>query len=937
RQVGAELEAILHGYENQWTRSTPPPHEMTVIATPSTPLPPRHNLPVQATAFVGRDEELAEIRRLLADPSCHLVTIVAQGGMGKTRLSIEAARAQLTNFENGVFFVPLAPLTSPEAIPAAIAEAVGFSFFGTDEPKVQLINFLREKHMLLVMDNFEHVIAGAPLISEILQAAPDVKVLVTSRERLRLQGEWTLQLEGLKFPDYLTPEELSQYSALQLFVQSARRVQPDFTVTNENKKCMAQITQMVEGMPLAIELAAAWLEALPLSELVQEIQKSIDFLETDIRDIPERHRSIRAVFDYSWQLLTEDEQEVFKRLSVFRGGFTREAAQEVAGASLRTLTTLVNKSLLRRHERYEIHELLRQYAAEKCLMSRTQVRDTHSRYYLNFLASIQSRVMSADFSSVMQQVDAEMDNIRIAWDWAVENQFEAEITSAMHSLYEIYETRSMYAEGGKRFEQAMEVFRETPTYYKLRLYKTWLEMRLSDYYTAAQIAEESVTYFQETQQPDMTAFAAGMACYALMNMGEYDKAKLYGKMSIELRKEPVPATAYANLGYVYYLTGEYQEARRWMEKSREVAEQSGTPFGLGFSYNNLGEILQAMGQFEEACGLYEKAYNAFKQIRNRRGMAFTQNNIGGVYYFLGDINRALENYQKAYELNKEIGDRTGIGHSLSALGNWHFQMRQYEKARAYYEESLAIRREICDQRAIADSLTDVAEALYADRQYDHALTYYQEGLTMRREIGDQHGLAFSLAYVGRNLLQLGQYVEAETHLLEAQAIARQINTPGAIVQSLSYLIVLKIIVEKFAEARHYYEEIAPFEEKAATIPWWSALNQSLLGLIEIGEGKTDNALRHLLEVLDTRKDRRRATALALWGLAQIQAQRHPQKAVMLLAYLLHSSEGETAAVFHPKMRTLLETFQIPDFQQAYDRGKSMTPEAILQETLNDLR
>ncbi len=946
RQVGAELEAILHGYENQWTRSTQP-HEMTVVVTPSTPVQPRHNLPMQPTAFVGREEELAEIRDLLTEDACRLVTIVAQGGMGKTRLSIEAARAQLTRFENGVFFVPLAPLTSPDAIPAAIAEAVGFSFFGTDEPKVQLTNFLREKHMLLVMDNFEHVISGAALVSDILQMAPKVKVLATSRERLRLQGEWTLHLEGLKFPDYLTPEELTEYSALQLFVQNARRVQPDFAITSDNKKCMVQISQLVEGMPLALELAATWLEALPLDEIVTEIQKSIDFLETDLRDVPERHRSIRAVFDYSWRLMTEDEQEVFKRLSVFRGGFTREAAQEIAGASLRTLTTLVNKSLLRRHEtgRYEIHELLRQYAAEKCLMTYSDVRDAHSRYYLKFLADVRPRLASAAYLAVMEEVDVEMDNLRAAWDWAVQKNMAPEVEGALLSLYEIYETRSMFTEGVKNFGQAIEAFRSTPVERALVMFKTWFEMRLSDFYTAAQVARDSALYFQKTNNPQMAAFACGMACYALMNMGEYDEAKTCGQQAIEIQEgienERGLATSYANLGYVYYLTAEYEDARRLMEKSQRVSEKLGSHFGMGFSYNNLGEIMQAMGQYEEACVLYEKAYDSFKKIRNRRGMAFTMNNIGGVYYFLGDLDKALEHYQKAFDLNKEIGDRTGIGHSLSALGNWHFQLGEFEKARAYYEQSLEIRREICDQRAIADSLTDLGETLFVMGQFDEAKAYHQEGLDIRREIGDQRGVAFSLAYVGRDLFQAGDYDQAEQYFLESRQVAQQVGSPGAVGQSLMYLSALKITVEKFAEARHYYEEIAPFVAQASNVPWWNALHKSLLGLIEIGEGRLEEAQATLLEVLhlSTQTKRLPASPLALWGIAQLQAGKDQEMAVMLLGYLLNRSGMETSTLVRPRMLALLETLRssLPheNFERAYDRGKAMTSKTVLQEILEN--
>lgn len=946
RQIAADLEAMLQGSENQWTRTTstiaPVANDATFIAT-STPVNPRQNLPLQPTPFVGRNEELAEIQDLLAEPACRLITIVGAGGMGKTRLSIEAARAQVNKFLNGVFFVPLAPLTNAEAIPAAIAEALNFSFFGTDDPKTQLIHFLREKELLLVMDNFEHVIEGASLAAEILQAAPGIKILVTSRERLRLQGEWTLHLEGLKFPDYVTPEELSSYSAIQLFIQSARRVEPDFAITDENKKCMVQASQMVYGMPLAIELAATWLEALTLSEIVQEIRKSLDFLETDLRDVPERHRSIRAVFDYSWQLLNDDERNIFRKLAVFRGGFTREAAQEIAGASLRNLTTLVNKSLLKRMEsgRYEVHELLRQYAEERLSPDAELIKDKHSHYYLAWLVEIEPRLASKEYLKIIEEIDADMDNIRAAWDWAIERKHADAIAAVLLRLYETYETTSLFAEGVKVFGKALDAFKNTPLQEPLLLYKTWFEMRLSNFYRAAHVGRELFDHFQQIGKPQLAGFAAGMTCYALMYLGEYEEAKQYGHRSVEVYEgignERLMATSYANVGYVYYLTGEYEQALRLMEKSKQVGEKTSTQFGLGFAYNNLGEILQAMGKFNEACTLYEKGYESFKKIRNRRGMAFTLNNIGGIYYFMGELDRALENYQKAYELNKEIGDRAGLGHSLSAMGNWHLEMWRYDEAKSYYEQSLKLRREIGDQRAIADSLNDIGEVLFVMEKYQDAKKYNLEGLAIRREIGDQRGVAFSLVQVGRDLFQAGEFAEAEKYFHEAQALATQIGTAGGTSQALMYLSALKIATGDYAAARHYITEIGNFAERGSNIPWWLAIYTSMVGLIEVGEGKQADAQKHFLEVLQGchKNSRYEGSALALWGLAQLEVDK--ATTATLLSFLVHPHGIETAIILRPKMQEQLDTLQkeLPaeTFEAAYLKGKNTSPKDILREIL----
>src|SRR5260221_6840687 len=307
-------------------------------------------------------------------------------------------------------------------MPLAIAEAVRFSFYEGGSPREQLIDFLREKQMLLVLDNFEHLLEGTALVAEILQNAPAVRVLATSRERLNLQSETVLLLDGMDFPEWETPEDAAAYSAVRLFLQSAHRMQPDFALSADNIGYVARICRLVQGVPLGIVLAAAWIGMLELSEIASEIERSLDFLESDLRDLPERQRSLRAVFEYSWDLMSEHERDVFMRLSVFRGGFTREAAQEVSGASLKTLMSLVNKSLLRRDPagRYDVHELLRQYAEARLHQTpavEIDTRNRHSTFYTTLLASQNPGVVDLTLGST--DIDAEFDNVLAALDWAI--------------------------------------------------------------------------------------------------------------------------------------------------------------------------------------------------------------------------------------------------------------------------------------------------------------------------------------------------------------------------------------------------------------------------------------------------------------------------------------------------------------------------------------
>src|SRR5262245_10163992 len=348
-----------------------------------------HNLPHAATPFVNRDRETAEIAHRLKNADCRLLTLVGPGGIGKTRLAIRVAADCDDQFDDGVYFAPLQPLDSSEFIVSAIIDVVSPQSRSGGDLKHQLLQYLREKALLLVLDNFEHLLDGAELLTEILKTAPEVKLLVTSREALNLQEEWRYSVTGLQYPDTTASEQPEAYSAVQLFVERVRQVRGDLSLVDE-QVAVVQVCRLVEGMPLALELAAGLARILPTDEIASEIQRSLDFLSTSLRDVPQRHRSITAVFEQTWRRLSDEERSVFSALSVFSGGFRREAAEAVAGVSMRVLSDLVDKSLLT-HEpsgRYQIHELLRQYAQTRLeTMSEETLRihNLHAAYYAHFL------------------------------------------------------------------------------------------------------------------------------------------------------------------------------------------------------------------------------------------------------------------------------------------------------------------------------------------------------------------------------------------------------------------------------------------------------------------------------------------------------------------------------------------------------------------------
>jgi predicted ATPase/DNA-binding SARP family transcriptional activator len=344
------------------------------LPQPVTTFSPVHSLPAQRTSFVGREAEISNIVQWLQDPACRLLTLAGPGGIGKTRLAIQVAQhfadnmTKAAEFTDGVFFVPLDTLSSVNSLVSAIAKVLNFPFYTSLDLKEQLVNFLHPKNLLLLLDNFEHLLDGAELISGLLATAPGVKALVTSRQALHIQEEWFHPVRGMAFPkdatEWSEEKALEEYGAVQLFVQSARRALPGFSL-NEEAEHVVRICQLVEGMPLGIELAAAWVRVLPCQTIAQELEQSLDLLTATWQNLPPRHRSIRTVFDHSWQLLTTSEQNVLQKLSLFQDGFQAETANTVAGASLSELAYLIEKSLLQLTPTgsYRIPELLRQFCA----------------------------------------------------------------------------------------------------------------------------------------------------------------------------------------------------------------------------------------------------------------------------------------------------------------------------------------------------------------------------------------------------------------------------------------------------------------------------------------------------------------------------------------------------------------------------------------------
>jgi predicted ATPase/DNA-binding XRE family transcriptional regulator len=434
---------------------------LTLDARPLEALPPalHSSLPASATPFIGRERELAEIAAWLADQDCRLLNLVGPGGAGKTRLALKAAEGRLSEYRHGACFVPLAGLENPQDLADTVLDHLRLPRSGSAKPQEQLLDYLRKKHFLLILDNFEHLLPETGLLIAILQAAPKVVLLVTSRQRLSLQSEWVYPVNGLTVPELEGGSPVESYSSGALFVQTARRQRAWFRVDEANRRAVTRICRQVEGMPLAIELAAAWIPVLEPEAIAAGIERGLDFLEAGLGDLPERQRSMRAVFDASWKLLSEDEQRAMEQLAVFRDSFNLAAAEAAFGIPPKRLLALVNKCWIQAGAggRFQLHELVRQYARERSSAEAgawERFKERHSAYFCGLLKAQGDWFCHREVEAITE-IEADLHNIEAAWSWALEHGRADLVAGAVYSLGHYYDWSSRILAGKQAMQAAV--------------------------------------------------------------------------------------------------------------------------------------------------------------------------------------------------------------------------------------------------------------------------------------------------------------------------------------------------------------------------------------------------------------------------------------------------------------------------------------------------
>ena len=650
------------------------------------------NLPAQPTPFVGRETELLELENFLDQDTSRLLTIVGPGGMGKTRLALAAAEMQLETgwFPDGITFIPLAPLSEIDQIIPTMAQALNLPLESGAEneessAKQQLLVYLGQKKMLFVLDNFEHLLDGADIVVDISQSAPDVQILVTSRERLQLRNEQVYPIEGLEFPDWETPQDAERYTAVQLFLQSARRSQPDFALSDDDDlTTLARICRLVAGMPLALELAASWVDMLPLAKIAAELRQGLDLLKTDVRDMPERQRSVRATIDYSWQKLGEKERGIFANLSIFRGGFTREAARTVTGVNLRQLARLVNKSFLQYNQaddRYQVHELMRQYGAEKLTEGgrETAVRDQHSSFYCRALQQWEAKLNSSQQQTAVAKIEADYRNILVVWEYALDRGHLDQLLIAVNGLGEYFDAKGRWNEGINLFQESIQrlrpnkdVFPVSPEEAQLLIWCSVWALNLDinsrgnnvdpdDAYRrllrpSLGLLELDVLFDRDTRAEE--AFLRLQLGRMLKRTDDYwEEGNAHLTTCLHLYRELGDLLGEADALYESHFYNSdrelYEQAQDQLQESLKILQQLGEPRRLTRVLLGLGVVTSDLHDFDMAIELYERAYATAKAAGYLIGMVDARHIAIQEAWYLGQFDLALGHSKELFDLARQ--------------------------------------------------------------------------------------------------------------------------------------------------------------------------------------------------------------------------------------------------------------------------------------------
>ena len=762
-----------------------PAAPLSTLPAPPVSQPIQANLPPPLTSLVGREHELRMVIQQIENPACRLLTLTGPGGVGKTRLALEVAHQLNGVFSHGACFVSLVSTSRSELIIPAIADALGFVFSGATELKTQLFNFLKEKQILLILDNLEHLLERIEVLNELLEYALGVKLLTTSREQLNLRSEWIFEVQGLPVPSTTEPEKFESNSATALFVERAKQVQANFATGRPDLQAITRICQLVEGLPLGIELAASWVNTLSCQEIAAELEHNLNFLGTSRRDVPERHRSMHAVFEYSWNLLSAEEQKVLQQLSVFQGGFPREAAAQVAGATLPLLSSLVRKSLIRHVGlgRYDQHELVRQYSAQRLSadsQNEISARDRHAAFYLALWRDHEGPLKSAEQRSALRELIADIDNFRSAWDWAVRQNHFTNLYACLLSFLLVYDLRGWHAPAIRRLESLLSALRSTPAWqrqsaeiYGLAIsFQGWFYFRCGQLPEARDHFEQGLALLRPFEESTVLADVLTLFGAVMTSLGESDQALQSVKQGLAAAYASGDswriAQAHMMQGAILAGWGQYDQAYTSSQEALARFRALGDPRLTIVTLNTLGFVALQSSRLEEARKYLMESLTLITSAEDPWSAGTAYGNLGIVELMQGNVMEAKALLQLSIPLFADLGMLTDVAHFTIYLGEAALLLEAREEAESHWLDAIHFAQETQTLPTVLAILVRLAN-LYADRGH----------------IVRAHELAMLVAEHPATWQDAKARAEKLREELEARLTPDQIEATRARVQSMS--------------------------------------------------------------------------------------------------------------------------------------------------------
>ncbi len=766
-----------------------------------TPAPSAVVLPTFPLPFIGRRKEMLQIKERFSDPYCRLITLVGMGGVGKSRFAVEAARVYQEMFPDGVYFIPLETVESPHHLLQAIAHTLHIPIKEGRSLTEQVINFLSDKKVLLILDNFEHLVEARTQILEILQHTRHLKIVITSREVLHLYQEWVIHISGLPYPPNPHVPHIKEYDAVRFFLTLARRVRPDVDVGEENLQWVIEICRRVEGSPLALTLASSWLRDMPLSEVARIVSTSLDLLSARMPDLSPRHQSMRAVFDNSWTLLHPDEQRAFRRLSIFRSAFSSTAAASVAEVSLPILRNLVKKSLLSVVDErgYGFHPLLHAYARERLGEHPEEARtmaERHARYMVKLVRVQGRRFHGPQQQEALHLVEMTWPDIRAAWRWYCQQGRFHEIDDVLESLYFFFEVRGFWEEAFDLLGEAEEATRGVSgdsvgvTLGRIKMFRAWFGVRLGLKDVANTLVEEAEQLLASQASDWDWAILLHIRGVVHKESGDYDAAIRLLKQSVQLSRE-VGAKSWMAQGLValsYTLDTKGAPAEQLQSLAEEALatyRAMGDPTGVGLALVALGNALYRQGRMDEARAAYEESLHIRHAVGNRLGVAVILLNLGSIAYIQGRYEEALHLYKEAAQMYRKLGSRFGWAYATLNMGIVAEARHDLDEAQHHYLIARDLFAELKHDWGLTYCYCYLADVYVERGAKGRAHHLLRQTLEMMATIGSTPLLLRVLVSVGHYLLHCGLKEQAQKIL---GAVVAHPHVDADLEERLKYLL-----------------------------------------------------------------------------------------------------------------------------------------------------